>query len=430
MPSFHIFHFSKSRSGIRSTHWAEAKNYNLIVFVLETAPARCISFDDDLSGYPNIQQLAARAWIGSRHYSTYPLSLNAHFSIISSMYPPERGKEMQSPMNAGLMRALHKAGYVTAAYGTGVGLDPTTASVYKALGTENINITDPNSGSAYNFAALGRRDAAGIPFPAARQEIFDQEALQKMLEDLGGWIGTRRHFAAVYIPEIGHGPWADLVHGGTEHNLLNRCRSLIAIQDQWIGRLLDFLRQKGELESTLIVLTGDHGIRTRPEDPDLPSDAIDDYTYHVPLLLYAPGVLERAETIQWSTSHIDIEPSVLDLLGIEEGRDFEQGSPLWDEHLRRRITYFLGSDFFGMQGYHDTSEFFAWNSTIDLVFRSNLLHFTPDDIVMVKSPLYDSTTARLRKLEAYRRRWVELAQTYDALERPADLPRTGPPQGQ
>jgi hypothetical protein len=85
--------------------------------------------------------------------------------------------------------------------------------------------------------------------------------------------------------------------------------------------------------------------------------------------------------------------------------------------------------FLGMQEYHDTSEVFASKSTIDVVFRSNLLHFTPNDIVLLDSPLYDSAIARLRRLEAYRKWWVELAQTYDPLERPADLPRTGPQRG-
>jgi arylsulfatase A-like enzyme len=55
---------------------------------------------------------------------------------------------------------------------------------------------------------------------------------------------------------------------------------------------------------------------------------MDDYAFHVPLLLYAPGILKRSERIDYVTSHIDITPSILDLAGISAGREKEQGAPL------------------------------------------------------------------------------------------------------
>ena len=56
---------------------------------------------------------------------------------------------------------------------------------------------------------------------------------------------------------------------------------------------------------------------------------IDAYSFHVPLLVYAPEALRSTSNIASLTSHIDIQPTVLDLLGLEKGREFEQGSPIW-----------------------------------------------------------------------------------------------------
>ena len=77
-------------------------------------------------------------------------------------------------------------------------------------------------------------------------------------------------------------------------------------------------KEKGRLDKTLIVILGDHGLRTRREYPPFHAGTLDDVTFHVPLVLYAPGVVESTVRIPWMTSHIDIAPSVLDLLGIQD----------------------------------------------------------------------------------------------------------------
>src|SRR5208282_5283533 len=39
-------------------------------------------------------------------------------------------------------------------------------------------------------------------------------------------------------------------------------------------------------------------------------------------------------------SHVDAAPTVLDLLGIKQGREFEQGLPVWEsEQSRRKVFY-------------------------------------------------------------------------------------------
>ena len=56
------------------------------------------------------------------------------------------------------------------------------------------------------------------------------------------------------------------------------------------------------------------------------------------------------------TSHIDIAPSVLDLLGIEDDRGLELGSPMWEPALADRTTFFFARSYLGADGYQRSNE--------------------------------------------------------------------------
>jgi arylsulfatase A-like enzyme len=158
---------------------------------------------------------------------------------------------------------------------------------------------------------------------------LDLSALAGLKRDMEGWIDHNQRYAAAYLPQVSHGPWDDVSRDGNERDIVKRGRNLSTLLDGWLGELLDVLQRKGRLERTLIVVTGDHGLRDWAEAPNKLSMLMDDYAFHVPLLLYAPGILKHTERIDYVTSHIDIAPSILDLVGISVGRDRLQGAPMW-----------------------------------------------------------------------------------------------------
>jgi hypothetical protein len=119
---------------------------------------------------------------------------------------------------------------------------------------------------------------------------------------------------------------------------------------------------------------------------------IDDISYHFPLLLHAPQVLESSVTLPWVTSHIDLSPSVLDLLGVEREREMEQGSLIWDSHLQDRTAFFFGRSHFWADGYYWRGQFFMWNKFADSVYQSKRQHFTSSDGIPRNSATYDNVT--------------------------------------
>ena len=94
---------------------------------------------------------------------------------------------------------------------------------------------------------------------------------------------------------------------------------LIEEADTQIGRVLDVLAERGELESTLIVFTSDHGEQLG-DHYMLGKMGFYDQSYHVPLIVVDPrpeADATRGRIIEWLTESIDVLPTILDWTGIE-----------------------------------------------------------------------------------------------------------------
>jgi arylsulfatase A-like enzyme len=88
--------------------------------------------------------------------------------------------------------------------------------------------------------------------------------------------------------------------------------------DAQLGRLLDGLAERGELDRTLVVLTSDHG------DQMGDHGMVDklgywDESYHVPLIVRDPDAPEavRGSAVDRFTEHVDVLPTILDWLGTD-----------------------------------------------------------------------------------------------------------------
>ncbi|MGB6942865.1 MAG: sulfatase-like hydrolase/transferase [Bryobacteraceae bacterium] len=392
--------------------WGAARGYDVVFFVLETTPELCVSFQGPMESLPNMASLRQHAWVASQHYTTYPVTARALFSILTSMYPSDSSKDtvrLRDRVNGGMVRALNSAGYETAVYGSSSSIAPWARDVFGNLGFSRIHAADDGPGS-HSWALLGIH---GPVDPDADQQSFvvnqqrlDLRALDDMKTDLASWIQNNQRYAAIYLPQISHGPWGDIRSGGQERAPLARCQALGELQDKWLGDLVNFLRERGRLSRTLIVVTGDHGVRNSVEDPAFAAGVVDDYTFRVPFLLYAPGVLNQATTLPWVTSHIDIQPSILDLLGISRDTGREQGSPLWEQALSERTTFYLGNLFFGVDGYHSKGKFYSWNRPLDVTYENDKMRFDSRNAVPSTTRRHDEITEPIRTLDEMRAAWL------------------------
>ncbi len=105
----------------------------------------------------------------------------------------------------------------------------------------------------------------------------------------------------------------------------------IAFMDEGFGVLLDALDAKGLLDTTIIVVVGDHGESLDQHGEPTHAAYIYDTTVRVPLLIAAPGSGQATgESVKRQVRTIDIAPTILDLLGLPAHPDM-QGSSLVPE---------------------------------------------------------------------------------------------------
>ncbi|MFQ5696802.1 MAG: sulfatase-like hydrolase/transferase [Myxococcota bacterium] len=98
---------------------------------------------------------------------------------------------------------------------------------------------------------------------------------------------------------------------GFRNRYLNSVRHL----DSQIARVLEFLDAHGLLDSTLVVITGDHGEEFLEQGRWGHNSAFSDPQLRVPLLIHVPRQTARA--VETPTSHLDLPATLLSLLGYD-----------------------------------------------------------------------------------------------------------------
>jgi len=91
---------------------------------------------------------------------------------------------------------------------------------------------------------------------------------------------------------------------------VNACNHL----DGQVARVLEGLRERGQLERTLVVLTGDHGEEFLEHGRWGHHSAFSDEQFRTPLVLWIPG--QPGRVVDALSSHLDLVPTVLAQLGV------------------------------------------------------------------------------------------------------------------
>ena len=373
-------------------YWGKERGDNVLFFVLETMPARFLPPDGEMDDLPNFNRLREKSLVAVRHYTTFPRTHEAVFSLLSSWYPSdvmrpfeEQHPDMKVPT---IMRTLSAQGYYTAVYSPMRRWGSLDEEMFQELGIQH-QFYPPDA-----FLPPATRPNLRAKWERTRvsRDLATQEFMR---QDLERCLAQGQNFSAVFLPQISHLPYPNMAQSG---DLRMRARVVLRFEDDRLGELLQMLEQHHQLDKTVIVLVGDHGIRTADEDSSLRSGMIDEYSFHVPLFIYCPKASDHPLRIPWVTSHIDVAPTVLDLLGIEQGREFEQGAPIWNADIAKRQTYFFARPLFGADGYYSDGRFYMRNLMSDSVYASSNQNFQTSDIALKSSAEYSQVFRSLSRM--------------------------------
>jgi len=352
----------------------KAKNYNVLFFVLESINADGIDpARDSLDDMPHLRELRSSSFVLRRHYTTYPLTDNAMFSMMTSMLVRKEGDILsRSTELPGAIRTLRQAGYATGFYGF----------IWHDVVKDDLPLIQSLGFDVVANPPFSRNDSLNMfAGPLDKAGAVDHDALVKLKSSIHDWTGHGQRFAAAFFPEVAHDPYRTM-NGKPWTTAAAAAHDLAVYQDAWLGELMEELRRDGALDNTILVFTSDHGMRwTRSLDPhgnySVFHSTLDEAMLRVPAMIYVPGVLKGATAIDGPTSHIDIAPTVLDLLGIRDGRELEEGMPVYDAEIGKRVL-FLQMQQFGAAGYYAGGIYHS-RDALGEVFESATLAFQSSD---------------------------------------------------
>ncbi len=176
-----------------------------------------------------------------------------------------------------------------------------------------------------------------------------------MVDSMLNWIDRKddQPFFAVGWTTQTHHPY-QMAPGQTEERFcdgklpleapgLNQYLNCMAEDDRQIGRLIDGLKARGLADDTLLVITGDHGEAFGwPHDTVGHGFALYQECLNVPCLFWNPRAFPTGQRLHTVGGHIDLNPTVLDLLGVP-APDSWQGRSLLDSERPPRVYFFAAN---------------------------------------------------------------------------------------
>ncbi|HSF19876.1 MAG TPA: sulfatase-like hydrolase/transferase [Vicinamibacteria bacterium] len=248
---------------------------------------------------PHLDRLAEEGIVFEDVVSHVPLTLPAHTSIFTAKYPTRHGVHDNGTYRVGpghdtLATILGHHGYRTAAF---VGAFVLDARFGLARGFEQYDDYYGEKRTFESFTELERR-AESVLAPA---EAWLRE---RRNEPWLVWI----HLFDPHAPYAAPEPFASR-HSGDSYG------AEIAYVDDRLGAFLARLDAAGLLENTLVALVGDHGESIGDHGELTHGTFAYNATLSVPWILWSKTI--PAGRFSPRVRHVDVLPTLLDLLGIE-----------------------------------------------------------------------------------------------------------------
>ncbi len=280
---------------------------------------------------PNLDRLAAEGVRLTRAYSSAPLTLPSHASIMTAVSPPVHGLRANGLFRLGpqlptLATVLKSAGYRTGAFVGAFVLDARFGL------NRGFDVYDDRYGEklAGDAAEGAERRAEDVVRPAAAWILG---------RDLGP--GARGSTLQPPVPSPqspAPSPWFAWVHLYDPHEPYRAPEPFasqhepydaeVAYADAMLGTLLADLRAAGQLDRTLVIVAADHGESLGEHGERTHGVFVYDATMRVPWILWTGQIAEGSGLRPGTTSDalvrlIDLAPTALDLVGVGRPASFE-----------------------------------------------------------------------------------------------------------
>ncbi|MBN2383372.1 sulfatase [bacterium] len=309
----------------------------------------CYGYNQSTS--PELDRLSRSSVLFANNMSSTSWTLPSNASLLTSLWQGAhdviKDNEILSDTRITLAEVLQKEGFRTAAFVTGPYMDQSfnlDQGFDTYINCSYLDQVDENKGEKINPAVV-----ENIYLSSHHDDIVNPDHHQQIISWLSQQQDSRfflfLHYWDVhndYIPpEPLNAIFDPEYHGSISarryvfNNAISSdmaaedLRHIIALYDgeiRWtdyyLGLLFQKLERAGLMHKALIVFTADHGEEFFEHGNKAHRCTLFDEVIRVPLLFFSKAVIRNPSIIENQTSSIHIAPTILDLLGISQPREF------------------------------------------------------------------------------------------------------------
>jgi arylsulfatase A-like enzyme len=333
------------------------KKYNIILYFFESLSHRYLDLKyKGKTVTPEWKRLMKNSMVMNNHYTNFPLSANALFSVLTSAYDPV----FKGPFDDNLVTVTHPEIKIKS-----------LPEILKGKGYRTCLI------HTWKLDYVGQKK-----FLKDRgfDTLLEMKQLKKMepnYEDVGLGIDERAMinpainfikkkkdpFFMVFLPVNPHSPYfipyeeRFMITGDIPGDLpYRKMRWLDYINslhfaDYAMGLLIKKLEKEKLLEDTLVFIFADHGQAFYQHRMNyLHRHFIYEENVHIPFIIYNKKLFKSRIDFNRITSHIDILPTILDILSLKKEREHEGVSILSKQREKFALLHtYWDEDFNGVR---------------------------------------------------------------------------------
>jgi len=316
--------------------FGQGKIKNVVFFVLESTPWEYVTpYNSAIRATPFLDEYRNKA-VFEKVYAHIPSTNKSMFSFLCASYPEISFKSItlehpNIPLSS-IPSELKKYGYRTAFFNSGDNQYQDAGTFLKAR--EFDVVEDFHQGNCNEKVFSDKR------FTEHNLDGVDDSCLSPRFFN---WLGTdtsKPFFAMMWTfqthyPYFTTGPLKDY---NTGNGTLERYLNALNRADETLKALVKGLQDRGLLESTLIVVCGDHGEAFGRHNQSTHASAVYEENLHVPLILMNPQLFQ-GERLPVIGGISDIAPTIFSVLN-KPAPPTWQGENLFSISRRERVYFF------------------------------------------------------------------------------------------
>lgn len=310
---------------------------HVFVIVVESFNERFVGVKtkDGKEVTPFFNQLKEQGLYVDHYYSPTVLSMIGYGAMYTSVIPAIRGIMLRTEADVYCYpKVFAENGYKTMIF---IQEEPFFPPKAKEIGFEDYkSIFDLAQPEDYEFRRSSTCYEDRVVYKYVFKHLDELEAQRQK-------TGDKRPFFANIVTLYNH-----TAFGAPENrrfmvkdpqNLREHYMNTVYLSDEGLAQFFEELAKRPYLKNALVIITGDHGYPTGEHGVTTTESGVFEESFRVPFLMIWNGVIKPAKikATEAVYSHIDLAPTLIDLLKLNIGRHHMTGRSIFAPRVPRSV---------------------------------------------------------------------------------------------